>query len=898
MVASFNYDQYTPFPRPALREPEPEGFQSSEEESEPHSPLFEQPLAAFLPMESLYQSIASDCLLPHDSLIAPPHNSQYYVQSQRCEAHHHAYPKEPPNTAMTHNASVQSYSQSFTSSAYELAMPHCYPLLMNLALNESTTSVDVPSSAPHINPSHFHLSHPSAATGGPVPQAPLNSPADTIDPSAPAIPVPNPDSSVASSSRAGPPRYVSSGVIACRQCRSRKIRCDSTRPNCQNCIKRGNECVYDKVPKRRGPDKRPGTRKRSCKKRQSDGSDPQPKKKQRADPVDQGTPAHAGYSQYEISPVAVQMFGSAQHKSSKLDIEPPTASSSFADATASYYVKRLPSPTSTQPASTSHTSKSEIQPGQPFTHPFESDFRSPEPLYEDPSPPLADAPAIQGPHNGWWEDLLDTYASTREQALKDITNDLNILFTSSGHSLTFLNVHWFLRDMFNPNIRAHMQPALIYACLAMAKLIRSSEVELGANGRVHALRLRDAAQAHLRESWNIRWVDLGLAEAAMVLALFETSAHPQHDDASVEAALILLDKIIEALQLTTLDARDPDTLDHSTGVPTVANPRLPPKQCDCVATAAPGDGSNTWSFQLAWDPLWTEADVKSEETRRLCWSALILVANHTATRAAEQREPLNLFLVDPSNFRLLFPGEYHYRREYVVSPHSGKDSVWALYCRSMLLWNCTLRFWDERLTTEERTRIACAAYVETRVVEEALDAHICNIDVALIYMCREFISNIRLEVTYLTRSILLDLVDVRARPVWNRRLAEEWLYYQEQVAKRIKNSLTRITEPSGQVILRRPYHIGWFTNQVSMCLALWEGDRDLFRALELAKSFLAPTEVLNSLWPCQPFHLRGKALRARLSQACATAGIPPPLAPPTPDFATAMHHHHAGTRER
>jgi hypothetical protein len=90
---------------------------------------------------------------------------------------------------------------------------------------------------------------------------------------------------------------------------------------------------------------------------------------------------------------------------------------------------------------------------------------------------------------------------------------------------------------------------------------------------------------------------------------------------------------------------------------------------------------------------------------------------------------------------------------------------------------------------------------------------------------------------------------VRARPVWNRRLAEEWreclypisvpafkliialggrrpiqyfclgeVYYQEQVAKRIKNSLTRITEPSGQVILRRPYHIGWFTNQVSMCV--------------------------------------------------------------------------------
>jgi hypothetical protein len=182
----------------------------------PSVDLFTVPLISVL-HKARYQSIASDCLLPHDALIAPPYNSQYYVQSQRCEAHHHAYPKEPPNTAMTYNASVQSHPRSFTSSAYELAMPHCYPLLMDLALNGSTASVDVPSSAPHINPSHFHLSHPSAATGGPVPQAPLNSPADTIDPSEPAIPVPNPDASAASSSRAGPPRYVSSGVIACRQ---------------------------------------------------------------------------------------------------------------------------------------------------------------------------------------------------------------------------------------------------------------------------------------------------------------------------------------------------------------------------------------------------------------------------------------------------------------------------------------------------------------------------------------------------------------------------------------------------------------------------------------------------------------------------------------------------------
>src|SRR5712675_384416 len=183
----------------------------------PSLDLLAVPLISVL-HKARYQPLASDCLLPHDTLIAPPFNSHCNVQSQGFGVHHHGYPKEPPNTAMAFNASVQSHTQSFTSSAYELAMPHCFPLLMDSALNRSTiTSVDVPSSAPQIHPSHFHLSHPPPTTSAPIPQPPLNSPADIIDPSTSAIAVSNPDASVASSSRAGPPRNASSGVIACRQ---------------------------------------------------------------------------------------------------------------------------------------------------------------------------------------------------------------------------------------------------------------------------------------------------------------------------------------------------------------------------------------------------------------------------------------------------------------------------------------------------------------------------------------------------------------------------------------------------------------------------------------------------------------------------------------------------------
>jgi len=146
-----------------------------------------------------YQPIASDCLLPHDIFLALPFNSHCNVQSQGFGVHHHGYPKEPPNIAMGFNATVQS---------------HCFPLLMDSALNMSIiASVDIPSSASQINPSHFHLSHPPATTSAPIPQPPLNSPTDVIDPPTSAIAVSNPDAFVDS----GPPRNTSSGVIACRQ---------------------------------------------------------------------------------------------------------------------------------------------------------------------------------------------------------------------------------------------------------------------------------------------------------------------------------------------------------------------------------------------------------------------------------------------------------------------------------------------------------------------------------------------------------------------------------------------------------------------------------------------------------------------------------------------------------
>ncbi|ORX33842.1 hypothetical protein BD324DRAFT_638833 [Kockovaella imperatae] len=44
--------------------------------------------------------------------------------------------------------------------------------------------------------------------------------------------------------------------LACHFCRRRKLKCDGKRPECDNCLKRGEECIYDDHVRRRGPGKR------------------------------------------------------------------------------------------------------------------------------------------------------------------------------------------------------------------------------------------------------------------------------------------------------------------------------------------------------------------------------------------------------------------------------------------------------------------------------------------------------------------------------------------------------------------------------------------------------------------------------------------------------------------
>lgn len=88
--------------------------------------------------------------------------------------------------------------------------------------------------------------------------------------------------------------------------------------------------------------------------------------------------------------------------------------------------------------------------------------------------------------------------------------------STSSYWLFFINKQVFFEDLRDDSHRSHMQPSLVLSALALATLMKSSEIEHGQTGRDRALYLRDQAQSALEAACHAQAVDFTLAEAALV----------------------------------------------------------------------------------------------------------------------------------------------------------------------------------------------------------------------------------------------------------------------------------------------------------------------------------------------------------------------------------------------
>uniref|UniRef100_A0A0W0G457 Zn(2)-C6 fungal-type domain-containing protein n=1 Tax=Moniliophthora roreri TaxID=221103 RepID=A0A0W0G457_MONRR len=847
-----------------------DGPQSSEDGSGLHSPVYDAPYPSPHVREFRYQD-----QVDIQNAAGILHSPFVYSSSL-------IHPQQPPlidTTLEVPSAQSDAFPSAFAIQPRNHSGMDYFP--------NSPANSRFPVSNQSVETGYFKYTErrlPGRPPHDPTTYTRLNTTMSTIPIEAAQRPPPVPSVERSESSTTHPPnnrprdrREISTVVIACRQCRGRKIRCDSTRPVCNNCVRRSNECEYDAVPKRRGPDKRPGTRQRSCKKRPADGSAPPPPKRKKTDRASDSRDFPLPKSKENMadvkgSPSLSRHSDRSQdaHSVNNQGSHPPGPPTDLRIATDnSFLVKQEQSPaTQRYPYGYDQTTYTKSS----FPRPIDVNVQLPE---RTPSKFLQpSSPVLESMHREWWDEFM----KTSRYSLSDMKGHVQYLFSDTAHWLEFLHVGRFVETLYDNSRRHTIQPALILAILAMSTLMKSSNAENGEKGREDAVLLRDAAHNLLQNALNSGWMDAALAEAALILSLFESSVHPDYNPDRLASILLQLDNIIRDLSLTSIDTNDPDvSIFPQRSVPIVnlsATEALSHK-CSCIPPDAqqPPDPYTSWTYPLPWDDSWTSNQIRDEEHRRVCWSALGLVANYTAQCAAFDRVPPDLFLSDPSNFALLFPGEAldrvspSYRS---ASSHSPKESVWALYCRSMLLWNFCNRLTRTAVSQEDKAEYAQEAWNESQFIQDSLDFHVCNLDTALIYLTREYVYDTRLAVTQSLRS--LHGLGSPNR-VFNRRQAMEWIFYQEQVIRRVTHHIHRITNPHGHQLTRRPYQVTWFSNQLAVCLMLWNNDNSLTKALELAKSVLMLVDVMNYLWPCQLQQSHCDDMRDRLIKACRTVGM-------------------------
>lgn len=111
--------------------------------------------------------------------------------------------------------------------------------------------------------------------------------------------------------------------------------------------------------------------------------------------------------------------------------------------------------------------------------------------------------------------------------MKGIVSDLRAFMQASPNMVNFMHLPRFFDMVFNPIRRSSLQPSVLLSVLALGVFSQSSEAERGSRGRAQALKLLDMAHGALEGALSTGWVDVGLAQAALVRynQILQTSAN-------------------------------------------------------------------------------------------------------------------------------------------------------------------------------------------------------------------------------------------------------------------------------------------------------------------------------------------------------------------------------------
>ncbi|KAF8322154.1 hypothetical protein DL93DRAFT_2162996 [Clavulina sp. PMI_390] len=347
---------------------------------------------------------------------------------------------------------------------------------------------------------------------------------------------------------------------ACHPCRARKVKCDGQEV-CSRCLKYDIDCLYDELPNRRGPDRVPRRRRRSKLQIQaqeqrdrnldsppSSGSPPSPSTTFPSSHPALTDPYPSTSSNPQRTRLTTRIVSGSEGvrrsvavASSSSSLSSPPAVSDEDDSPHERVEIIRPSRTSTRTESLSRTTSSQSNPSNGVTLPRLE---------------LSANPSLRFYKMSWWEMLMNSYSEAPSEAIRLISSDLSGFFKYAHHALSFLHVPTFLSEVARPQSRERMQPSLVLSVLAL------SSTMLSRNSRParmkHAMLLHSWAVAAFEASINAQWVNVQLAQAALLMTVFEATPHQDQSYERLNAAWKRIDVLFTALGLHQLDYGSPD----------------------------------------------------------------------------------------------------------------------------------------------------------------------------------------------------------------------------------------------------------------------------------------------------------------------------------------------------
>lgn len=470
-------------------------------------------------------------------------------------------------------------------------------------------------------------------------------------------------------------------------------------------------------------------------------------------------------------------------------------------------------------------------------------------LHSETHSPMLQTPTTTYLQSTYWDLLIAEKMSEtrldRSSAVKLIVADVWRVFSKSDFIATLFHLPSFYDMLTLSRKRGSLEPALVYALLAISyAFLGSSEKPNASSLKLKSMYFAETAHKFLTTAISTTKWTLGVAQAAVCLHYYEFLPKPVFDVQKLGSAIIVADAIIRKLALPSIDAHKVDWVydDDGVSVRTADAPveQPPPysgeRGCPCNKFRE-SVNLNKKQGEIVFRviPKFNHSDISDEEVVQEEVRRVVFGALNQAWNQMMFHPTIPLHISDSSNYGIYLSAERWvstlpdpYERSW------SRRTIYGLIERAKLLCLGAIRLKSTPLDFHMR---ATKIIAESENIESELNKHTCTRGLPFWHIFNiAFIVRLILtaKLRHLTRG------NMGPKSYFSREQANGWLISHVEIYRQY----------IGDHIREAPMIFGVLSIQALRCLDLYELDKNIVGALKVAQGVLSAIEQVLYYHPC------------------------------------------------